>query len=163
MGIKTFPKITAYPNLKELQKRLLSGESILKIKTDLDKERYHISEKYLREYKTWLEDTKNNQQDEVLLELERKGYLPYVNEVSFLKAVVAGAFKNLNMEAITFEQGMEAASMLINRELKLPQNQAQKLQGLMQQFIITDNKATSVMEMAYEAEKEEIEDKSDDE
>ncbi len=135
MGRKTFPKITAYPKLAELQKRLLSGESVLKIKGDLDKERYHVSTAYLRQYKSWLEDIKNNQQDEILLELERKGLLQYVNEVSFLKAIVAGSFKNLDMKEISLSDGLKAASLLIERELKLPKNQGQKIQNLMAQFI----------------------------
>ena len=135
MGRKTFPKITAYPKLKVLQKRLLSGESVLKIKRDLDSEQYFISVDYLRQYKRWLEDVQNNEQDEILLELERKGILPYVNEVSFLKALVGGAFKNIDYDKIDIETGLKAASMLIERELKLPSNQGQKIQNLMAQFI----------------------------
>jgi hypothetical protein len=158
MGLRTFPKITAYPHLKKLQERLLSGESVLKIKTDLDKEQYFISVDYLREYKRWLQDIKNSEQDEILMELERKGILPYVNEVSFLKALVASSFKNLDPAKIDIETGLKAASMLIERELKLPQNQAQKVNALFAQFI-TEGEPQRVQDVVVE----QIEEKTDKE
>lgn len=142
--MKRFPKLELYDKLPELKKRLLGGEAVTKIQKDLTREKFPVSVSYLNDYKKYLQAVEENRSDGILMELEQEGLIPYVSETSFLKAVIAHAFKDV--KEATLKEGLEAAKLLIDRELKLPKNQSQKLKETLSRYFDSDGNPTKAVQ-----------------
>lgn len=115
---------------------LVEGEKPYILVPILRSKGYKVSVSYLYEYHHYLLEQRKAKADSILEELEANGLIPYINETSLLKAIVAHAAKKVT--DATLKDGLDAAKALLSAKLHLSTPIAEEVGKMMSKWFTPD-------------------------
>ena len=124
---------------------------------------YKVSVSYLYEYQHYLLAQRKAKADGILERLEEDGLIPYINETSLLKAIVAHAANKV--QDATLKDGLDAAKALLTAKLHLTEPAAKAVTDLMSKWFkpSTDAESKDVTEKKEEPKEVEYKEVKPDE
>jgi len=141
-----------------IDQKILEGERPYILVPILRSKGYNVSQSYLYEYANYFLAQRKAKADSILEDLEAQGLIPYINETSLLKAIVAHAAKKVT--DATLRDGLDAAKALLSAKLHLSEPMANKVAEMMGKWFKPVDAEGEVVEVnGIEKEKEDGTDK----
>lgn len=135
--MKRFPLITQSEYYEEVKARLLKHESVKSVFDEFGV-KMDVSKAYLYRFRDHLFVQRHNKTDMILANLEKEGLIDSIDEVSFLRGVVAHATDHI--KDATLAQGLDAAKILLAAKLHLSDSAADAIRNTLGKYFREDDK-----------------------